>query len=161
MATKKNAVKKAKKPATAKKNETKIIVEVVVKNETAAATAAPFNALLHDGEGEPEPNFEFKFTPTEGVKLSKIDIDGNIFRGPALVKASKTDADGKLVISVFADPMTSPIPMILEAVGEPNRSMGFTLKFEDNDVFKATDNKKIVIADNRFGFLALPSVNLP
>jgi len=147
MATKKAAKKKAatKKAATKK----------------PVAKKAAILAFLHDGEGDAAPNFEFKFTPTDGVQLSKIDIDGNIFRGADLVKASKIDADGKLVVSVFADPMTSPIPMILAAVGEPNRSMGFTLKFNDKDVFKASDDKKIKIADNRLGFLELPAVNLP
>lgn len=177
MATKKAAAKKpagkksaAKKTGTSKGKEVKVVIEVIVRNENVAApptrgrsanmfttAAVPVNLL----EGTPEANFKFKFTPAEGVKLSKIDIDGSIFRGSDLVNASETDADGNLVISVFADVMTTPISMILEAVGEPNRSMGFTLKFENKDVFKADDDKKITIQDNRFGFLALPAVNLP
>ena len=127
----------------------------------AATKKATPNTLLTEALEDPKPNFEFKFTTTDGVKLSKIDIEGNIFRGPALVKASKIDEEGKLVVAVFADVFTTPITMILEAVGEPNRSTTFTLKFENKDVFKTADNKKIKIADNRFGFLALPSVNLP
>lgn len=178
MATKKKAAKKAapkkkqsapKKaaPQKGKKNQREPIkvsldgvITIRIENIAEAFANYITAAVPGDTAGGNSPNFEFKFVPTDGVKLSKIDIDGVIFRGQSLVEATKTDSDGKLVVSVYAEVMTTPIPIIIEAVGESNRAMTFTLKFSNKDIFKESDNMKILIADNGFGFLALPSVNL-
>jgi hypothetical protein len=157
-----------KKSASAKKDSARVIIEVVVRNETASSgtisnnlTPRSINALgIHEWD-ENTPNFEFKFTVANGTRLSRIDIDGYVFDREKLEKASKIDADGKLVVSVYMPAMTTPIPMIIEAVGEPFRVITFTLKYSKKDVYKEDDPQKITMGENRRGRLEIAEVNLP
>lgn len=146
----------------------RVIVDVIVRQEpdwtgmrmpikTFAAESSFELAGLEDNE----PNFEFKFTLPNGVGLSRINIDSNVFEGEVLGKASETDSDGKVVVKVFVSNVTTPMPMIIDVIGEPNRVATFTLKFSGNDVFKDDDAQKITVKSSRRGRLTLPAVNLP
>lgn len=154
-----------KKESTSAQQPVRIIIEVFVRKETSLVKTQNKNFedafSLQEVQQMAEPNFEFKFTIANGVQLARIDIDGFVFDREKLEEASKTDADGKLVVAVFANVRTTPVSMIIDAVGEPNRVATFTLKFNKKDVYKDDDPQKIKIEDSRRGKLSIAEVNLP
>ena len=155
----------ATRKKTPKREPVKVIVEVVVRNESGTTKALsglikPTILSVHEAD-EQSPNFQFKFTMATGTRLTRIDIDGYVFDREKLEKASKVDDDGKLVVEVYMPAMTTPIPMIIDAVGEPNRVITFTLKYSNKDVYKDDDPQKITIGDSRRGRWEMAEVNLP
>jgi hypothetical protein len=137
----------------------RVLVELVVRCEELKVASRWISSDMTGGE--PKPNFKFKFNIPNGVKLSLIDLDGDLFYETRLVKCSEETEPGKLKVEMYSNPGTTPIPLIVEAVGEPNREVSFSLKFNDKDVYKEDNPQKFKIVDNRRGRIIIQEMHLP